>query len=85
VSTCIIPQTRPRRTRCQPIAFDPYRRLMAAIAAQAVLDYLYPPQSLTQPDRESARLFCAEQFDLLADLSDTTPEFVSLVLGAGSS
>lgn len=83
MSIPIIPQTRPARSRRLPLTYDPYRRLLAAIAAQAVIDVLWPKSTLTQSERESARLFIRDQPELIADLSNTTPEVVFTIFEGG--
>lgn len=41
-----------------PDQYDPHRRLVAAVAVFALMDYLHPPKNLPQADRDSARAFC---------------------------
>jgi len=61
LSVSIIPhnisQTRPRRGKTEPVYFDPYRRLAAAVALQAVCDALYPRKSITPEEHRSAYQF----------------------------
>lgn len=67
----------PRRISGQlPPHYDPIRRLFAAVAVLAVTDYIRPPKSLPDVDRDSARVFIQEQYGLIADLAQVNEETV---------
>lgn len=67
-------QPKPRSYKKLPDAYDPTRRLVAAIVLQAVTDHLYPCQDLHPIDRATAVTFLAsddasffiEQFSLFS-------------------
>ncbi|GIK42386.1 MAG: hypothetical protein BroJett011_62190 [Chloroflexota bacterium] len=71
----IIPQKRPQKTKTLPAVYDPARRLIAGYVAQAVLDYLYPPQLLPKKHRLSAVEFVQSEDGqyLIAELVPDVP------------
>lgn len=49
--------------------FDPTRRLIAAVAAQAVLDLIEPESILTRSEQHSAFVFLCQHRQILLDLN----------------
>jgi hypothetical protein len=87
MSKSSIPQKRPVRTNALPPDYDPGRRLIAGYVVQAVLDYLYPPKSLTPSERQSALEFVhsPEGHELIAEFLPAPPERIKRVLSGRPS
>jgi len=81
-----IPQKRPARTVTLPPNYDPGRRLIAGYVMQAVLDYVFPPKSLSRSDRQSAVEFVhsPEGCDLIAEFLPASPERIRQLLREAS-
>lgn len=65
-----------------PNQYDPYRRLVAAVAVFALMDYLAPPKKLPNHHRHTAREFCQSEIgrDIFMAL-DISPHHISSTLG----
>lgn len=71
----------PRTPKLLPPEYEPYRRLLAAVAVRAITDYAKPPQNLTLAEQESARRFVIEQTALIAELAQINEKRIKQLLG----
>lgn len=74
------PARRPHaRTKYNPSCVDPHKRLLVAIAAQAVVDLLWPNQKMGQGERAEALAFVLEHRDLYINLGIPAQKLDALV------
>lgn len=73
--------TKPRTSKTFLTNPDPGRWLAEAVVLQAVHDHFYPPQSLSEQERESACTFLQEDGRFFLRLLNISPSNIERRLG----